>query len=76
MARVIFVRPKKVVGGNLLFFGAIAGSGKFAVALAKGKDLKLCKFKMKGPKGRMKRESSQQEGNGSVPSPDWAPSLI
>jgi len=31
--------PKKVVGGALLFFGAMTGSGKFAVALAKRKEL-------------------------------------
>ena len=39
MGSVIFVGPKKVVGGALLFFGAMTGSGEFAVALAKRKEL-------------------------------------
>ena len=56
MARVIFVWPKKVVGGNLLFFGAIAGSGEFTVALAKGNELKQCQSKTKRLKGWRKRE--------------------
>ena len=37
-----FVGPKKVVGGALLFLGAMTGSGGFAVVLAKRKELKLC----------------------------------
>jgi hypothetical protein len=57
MARVIFVWPKKVVGGNLFFFGAIAGSGEFTVALAKGKELKQCQSKTKKLKDRKKRKS-------------------
>ena len=40
MAKVILVEPKKVVGGNLFFFGAISGSREVAVVLAKGEELK------------------------------------
>jgi len=35
MGSVIFVGPKKVVGGALLFFRAMTGSDGVAVALAK-----------------------------------------
>jgi hypothetical protein len=42
LGSVIFVGLKKVVGGALLFFGAMTGSSGFAVVLAKKKELKLC----------------------------------
>jgi len=41
IARVIFVGPKKVVGRNLLFFGAIARPSEFAVVQTMGEELKL-----------------------------------
>ena len=40
--KVIFVRPKKVVGGALFFFGAMAGSDEVAVVPTKGKEQRLC----------------------------------
>ena len=61
MAKVILVGPKKVVGGNLFFFGAIAGSGEVAVALAKGKELKLCQFMAKRIRGRGRGERESSE---------------
>jgi len=42
MAQDIFVGPKKVVGGALVFFGAMAGSDEVAVVLMKGKEQRLC----------------------------------
>jgi hypothetical protein len=36
MGRVIFVWPKKVVGGALFFFGAMTRSAEVVVALTKG----------------------------------------
>jgi len=41
MAKVIFVGPKNVVGGALLFLGAMSRSDEVAVVLTKGEDLKL-----------------------------------
>jgi hypothetical protein len=42
MGKVMFAGPKKVVGGALFFFGAMAGSDEVTVVLSKGKELKLC----------------------------------
>jgi len=42
MVKVIFVGPKKVVGGALFFFGAMAGSDEVAVVPTKRKEQRLC----------------------------------
>ena len=42
MVQDIFVGPKKVVGGALVFFGAMVGSDEVVVVLMMGKEQKLC----------------------------------
>ena len=61
MAKDIFIRPKKVVGGALVFFGAMVGSDEVVVVLMVGKEQKLCKLMLKRYQGRREQESSEQQ---------------
>ena len=65
MARVIFVGPKKVVGGVLFIFGAMMGSGEVAVVLTKGEEMKMCWLTSKSCRSRRDQRVQSRKAMGA-----------